>query len=437
MFTIENNAHKILHPTAADIGQSVTVYGCLYKIRRMKAFSFLILQTDTAPIQCILDASVAAQCPMPPCEQMRLVVTGIVTENAQAHAGFELRVTDLRILSVPTSPLPIVINGRADVPLETALSHRTASLRREEIRAVFRIRAALSEGCAEFFSQNGFVAIHTPKLCAGTAESGAGVFPVSYFGEDAFLTTSPQLYKQMMVGVFPRVYEIAPVFRAEPHDTARHLNEYTGIDCEVGYLTDLRTLMEIESAMLTHALAYVRQHAGNALAVLSVLLPRTDTIPALSFYEAKALLRTEYPAAFSNTDDLTPPEEKALSAYAKTHFDSDFLFVTEYPTAKRPFYTRENASDPTVTESFDLLFRGIEITTGGLRIHEYEAQCEKMHRFSVDPASFSDYLSAHRYGLPPHGGFGLGLERLCAALCGFENVRHASLFPRDVGRLTP
>ncbi len=433
MYTITKNAHTQKNPSVSDIGTTVTCSGTVYKIRRMKGFSFLILQTYDTLVQCVADE------PLLPAltEQCRVTLTGYVVENETAHRGFELRVQSLRILSAPYEKLPITVNGHGEVPLETALSYRTASLRREETRAIFRISSAIKEGCASFFSENGFVSVHTPKLCSGTAESGAGVFSVDYFGKEAFLTTSPQLYKQMMVAVFPRVYEIAPVFRAEPHDTSRHLNEYTGIDCEVGFITDVRTLMEIEAAMLAHMLSYVREHAHRALAQCSVSLPSADEIPAIPFREVKAILARHYPHIHVDSDDLTPPEEKAISSYVKELYGNDFLFVTAYPTSRRPFYTLECPKDPLFSESFDLLFHGIEITTGGLRIHDYETQYQKMLHLGIDPAVFSDYLSAHRYGLPPHGGFGLGLERLTAALCNLNNIREAALFPRDTKRLTP
>ncbi|MBQ8576664.1 MAG: aspartate--tRNA(Asn) ligase [Clostridia bacterium] len=435
---ITQNPHIQPLPTPADSGRTVTVSGMIYKIRRMSGFAFLLLQTGETLIQCVWSPDTSAfpgESLHPLREQSAVTVTGVVKEDARVRGGFEVHLVSLTVLSAPAEPAPVVINGRNGLPMETDLSHRPFALRREETRAVFRIQAALSEGCAEFFSQNSFVAIHTPKICAGTAESGAGVFPVDYFGRDAFLATSPQLYKQMMTGVFGRVYEIGPVFRAEPHDTARHLNEYTGIDCEVGFVTDVRELMEIECAMLTHALAYSAEHAAASMQLLGITLPDTREIPAIPFADAKAILAENGTPGEEN--DLSPAEEKALCAHAHKVWHSDFVFVTEYPTVKRPFYAKENAENPLVTESFDLLFRGMEITTGGLRIHNFHEQVAKMRRCGIDPDAFSDYLSAHKNGLPPHGGFGVGLERLCACLCGFDNVRHASLFPRDVKRLTP
>ena len=245
----------------------------------------------------------------------------------------------------------------------------------------------------------------------------------------------------MMVGVYERVFEIAPVFRAEKHDTARHLNEYTSVDFEMGYIDSFTDICRMEAAMLGSVLRFLREKYAPELALLKVRLPEqlleTGEIPSIRFHEAKQWVAKAYSRPASEKDDFEPEEEKLLSRLIKKETGSDFVFVTHYPTAKRPFYACEDEGNPAVTLSFDLLFRGLEVTTGGQRIHEYSVQLEKMKRMGMDPSLFESYLWIHRAGMPPHGGLGLGLERFTARLLELDNVRQASLFPRDIHRVTP
>ena len=263
------------------------------------------------------------------------------------------------------------------------------------------------------------------------------MFSLSYFGQQAYLAQSPQLYKQILVGVFQRVYEVGPVFRAEKHDTSRHLNEYCSFDVEMGFVQDETTLMALETAMLGHAFEYVSRRHADALALLGARLPKVEEIPALRFSEAKALLQRE--CGFRSADDLDfePEEERLLCQLVQEETGSELVFVTGYRREKRPFYAMDDEKHPGETRSFDLLFRGLEITTGGLRIHEYPAQVEKMRSMGLNPADFEGYLLAHKAGLPPHGGMGIGLERLTARLLELPNLRQACLFPRDCKRLRP
>ncbi len=260
---------------------------------------------------------------------------------------------------------------------------------------------------------------------------------MSYFGEQAYLAQSPQFYKQMMVGVFERVYEIAPVFRAEKHDTARHLNEYTSVDFEMGYIENFEDIMAMEQEMLRYTFGRLQETCGAELSLLKAEVPVITEIPRIRFSEAKELVSRVYKRAFSEKLDFEPEEEKLLCEYVKKTTGSDFVFVTHYPSAKRPFYAMDSRENPAVTESFDLLFRGLEVTTGGQRIHNYREQVEKIESRGMHVEAFESYLMMHRCGMPPHGGLGLGLERFTARLLGFENVRNASLFPRDIHRLIP
>ena len=251
------------------------------------------------------------------------------------------------------------------------------------------------------------------------------------------LQQSPQFYKQMMVGVYERVFEIGPVFRAEKHDTARHLNEYTGVDFEMGYIEGFEELCRMEEAMIRHALEALPEICPEELALLQVRIPRISSIPFVRFHEAKERIAGKYHRPIREREDLDPEEEKLLCQLVEEETGSEFVFVTHYPTAKRPFYAMEDEENPQVTKSFDLLFRGLEVTTGGQRIHDYAAQLAKMKARGMDPEQFESYLQIHKHGMPPHGGLGMGLERFTARLLEQDNVRRACLFPRDIHRIAP
>lgn len=269
------------------------------------------------------------------------------------------------------------------------------------------------------------------------AEGGANIFQLNYFGREAFLAQSPQFYKQMMVGVFERVFEIAPVYRAEKHDTSRHLNEYISVDFEMEYLKSYVQLMQMETAMLKSTLGFLQREYTHELSLLKVSIPTITDIPAIRFHEAKQMISEKYNREIKDFEDLEPEEEKLLCDLIKERTGSEFVFVTHYPTKKRPFYAMEDIENPEVTLSFDLLFRGMEITTGGQRIHDYQSQISKMLSRGMNPDAFESYLMLHKYGIPPHGGLGLGLERFTSRLLELSNVREATLFPRDMKRLVP
>jgi len=400
-------------------------------------------------------------------EESCVRVRALVAPEERSRLGWELRLLELETLSVPTELMPIVINHKkVDTSIENLLDYRMLTLRNEKQRAIFKIQEGICRGFRGFLQERNFTEIHSPKLVEAGAEGGANIFSLDYFGKQAYLAQSPQFYKQMMVGVFERVYEIGPVFRAEKHDTSRHLNEYTGVDFEMGYIESFQEIMETEEAMLQAALAGLGELCGQELDMLQVSMPRFSMpassregmedaqpwgveippgredmpmgrIPRIRFDRAKALVAEYYHRPMGDKEDLEPEEEDLLCQYIRGHYGSAFVFVTHYPTAKRPFYAMEDPDDPARTLSFDLLFRGVEITTGGQRIHDYEQQLEKLRRRGMDPEGFAGYLLMHRHGMPPHGGMGLGLERFIARLLGYDNVRQACLFPRDIHRLTP
>lgn len=415
------------------IGEIVKVHGSIYKVRKMKGFSFVLLRTKRDVLQCIAGENVEL-----PAEESCVIVTAKVVEESRSKRGFELHIESLEVLSEPLEPSPIVINQKlVDTSIENILDYRVVTLRNEKQRAIFKLQEGICQGFRSFLQSQSFTEIHTPKLVQTGAEGGANIFALNYFGQEAYLAQSPQFYKQMMVGVFERVYEIGPVFRAEKHDTSRHLNEYTSVDFEMGYIQSFEEIMEMETAMLKFTLEHLQRYYEKELELLQVKLPVMERIPVLTFHEAKEMVSKEYNRPIIDREDFEPEEEKLLyeCIYKKT--GSEFVFVTHYPSSKRPFYAMETPENPAVTESFDLLFRGLEITTGGQRIHNYEMQVEKMHRREMTVELFESYLRMHKCGMPPHGGMGLGLERFTCKLLGYENVRYTTLFPRDVHRLTP
>ena len=420
------------------IGQEVRINGMVYKIREMSDFAFVILRGPRSLLQCIY-TSESARFPLAQLrEGMAVRVMGEVVAEPRSKTGFEVRLKEAEVLSAPSFEPPVVINGKeVTASLETLLDYRPLSLRNEKERAIFKVQEGICAGFRSFFFENGFTEIHSPKIVHSGAEGGANIFSLDYFGTPAYLAQSPQFYKQMMVGVFERVYEIAPVFRAEKHDTSRHINEYTSVDFEMGFLESFEELMETETRLLSHTLAFLSEHYAGELSLLKAKLPKCERIPRIRFLAAKELLQKTYGLQIEDFEDFSPEEERLLCEEIERQTGSEFVFVTHYKSSKRPFYAMDSKEDPSVTESFDLLFRGMEITTGGQRIHNYEQQVQKMLARGMNPEHFESYLMAHKYGLPPHGGLGLGLERFTAKLLGFQNVRRATLFPRDINRLEP
>lgn len=434
-FIPEVSAEQLLN--GEFLGEQVRIHGSIYKIRKMSGFAFVLLRTKREIIQCVYgDFSNFSLSEL--CEEACVIFTADVVKEERSKTGFELQLRSVKILSTPAAELPLVIHNKlVDTSLENKLDFRPITLRNEKERAIFKIQEGICRGFREFLYQQDFTEIHTPKIVATGAEGGANIFPIQYFGKDAYLAQSPQFYKQMMVGVYERVFEIAPVFRAEKHDTSRHLNEYTSVDFEMGYIQNFEEIMQMETSMIHAALQYLSANYEKELALLHVQMPACKEIPALKFKEAKELIATTYHREIKDFDDFEPEEEKLLSKLILEKTGSDFVFVTHYPSRKRPFYAMDDPANPEETCSFDLLFRGLEVTTGGQRIHNYNEQVAKLGQRGMNVELFESYLMMHKYGMPPHGGLGLGLERFTSRLLGFENVREATLFPRDIHRVTP
>ncbi len=424
-------------------GNAVKLRGAVHTVRDMRGFSFLVLRNYGGLVQCVADgdsggAVVLAVRSMK--EGTAVEASGVVRAESRAPNGFELHLTGVDILSEPEgdAPLPLPIAKRKlNASLETKLSLRPLSLRNLRERAVFKLQEGIVRGFRDFLFSEHFTEVHTPKIVAGNAEGGANVFQLEYFRKRAFLAQSPQFYKQTLVGVYDRVFEVGPVLCAEKHNTARHLNEYTGLDLEMGYIDSFTEIMETETAMLSYTIGLLFKEYARELAILGIELPSAGKIPSVRFDEAKRLAAEKYSRRIRDPYDLEPEEEALIGRYFKEEYGSDFVFVTHYPSRKRPFYAMDDPADEKFTLSFDLLFRGMEITTGGQRIHDYGMLKNKMKERGMEPDDFAGYLMIFQYGMPPHGGLGIGLERLTMQLLGEGNVRETAMFPRDVNRLTP
>lgn len=420
------------------IGKRIHIHGSVYKIRKMSGFAFVILRTARELIQCIYSNEFSEFELEILKEESCIELTADVVADERSRTGWELRMIAVKILTTPSSESPIVINNkRVDTSLENLLNYRPITLRNEKERAIFKLQEGICNGFRSFLLENKFTEIHSPKLVYAGAEGGANIFTVNYFGKEVYLAQSPQFYKQMMVGVFERVFEIGPVFRAEKHDTSRHLNEYTSVDFEMGYIKGFEDIMQMEVQMLKYTLNKLKERYSYELDLLEVDLPEISGIPSIRFMEAKELIARIYKRDIKDFEDFEPEEEKLLSELIKKQTGSEFVFVTHYPSKKRPFYAMDDPDNPSETLSFDLLFRGLEVTTGGQRIHVYNQQLDKMRQRNMNISLFDSYLMLHKYGVPPHGGLGLGLERFTSRLLNQENVRLATLFPRDINRVVP
>lgn len=421
--------------------QEVKLRGAIHTIRDMSEFSFVVLRKHEGLVQCLYEEGKVQGLDFKSLREGSTVeVKGFVETEERAPNGFEIRLIEITVLSEPAkdSAMPLAISKwKLNTSLETKLSLRPISLRNVRERAIFKIQEGIVRGFRDFmFSQN-FTEVRTPKIVAGNAEGGANVFKLEYFGKKAFLAQSPQFYKQTMVGVYDRVFEAAPVFRAEKHNTTRHLNEYTSLDFEMGYIDGFEDIMEMEAAMLQYTFQFLSEEYAKEIKLLEINLPDVTKFPTVRFDEAKRLVSEKYNRKIKNPYDLEPEEEVLIGKYFKEEQGSDFVFVTHYPSKKRPFYAMDDPADTKFTLSFDLLFKGMEVTTGGQRIHSYEEQVAKMTERGMEIEDFTNYLMIFKHGMPPHGGLGMGLERLTMKLLDEQNVRETTLFPRDVSRLEP
>ncbi len=441
---------------AAQVGRRVRLCGWVHRVRQMGSINFLVLRDGFGLFQAVLTPDELA--PLADWMEGSVVeLIGEVKAEAQAPGGHELHNCQLHILSGVSESPPFEINKKTvKATLDTFLDFGGVGLRHPLKWALFRLSAGVMAGFRAVLNDLGFTEVQTPKLVASATESGANVFKVDYFGRPAYLAQSPQFYKQTMVGIFERVFEVGPVFRAEPHDTTRHINEYVSLDVELGFIGDHFDVMQTLATVIEGILQRLTTHHAAELAQLQVKLPVcadagavspladagtggvVARIPWVYFPAAQELIFQATGEDCRGEPDLAPAHERWLGQWAQRTFGSDFLFVVGYPMAKRPFYTHPNPADPAFSNSFDLLFRGTELVTGGQRLHLYQDYLAALARHGVsDLTPFAAYLQVFQYGMPPHGGFAIGLERFLMQLVGLDNIRLATIFPRDLQRLTP
>lgn len=421
-------------------GDEVKIRGAVHRIKDMGDFAFVIIRSPRRTFQCIWETEDAAQKLSP---EDWVLVDGTIAADERSPLGFDIRISSVEKVGGPAEKLPLEISNdrkMKNLQLETQLDNRVVTLRNPRIRAIMRVADGVMYGFRQFLREEGFTEFVPPKMVMGGAEGGADMFMVKYFDQRAYLNQSPQQYKQAMVGVFEKVFTVGPVFRGENSNTPRHLTEFQGLDLEMGFIESFQDLMELETRMFQYIFRLLNtEYAAELDLVLGAgrRLPELDKVPQIKFADAKELYAQKSGKKITDPVDLAPEEEKWLGQYFLEEAGSPLVFVTHYPSVKRPFYAMDDPENPRYTLSYDLLLYGLEVTTGGQRIHDYDQQVAKMKKRHMNPADFENYLTMHKYGLPPHGGFGLGLERIVQKLLELDNIREASAFPRDRNRLVP
>ncbi len=423
-------------------GKEVILMGWTHILRDKGKIKFLVLRDEHGTVQVTIPQKKVSEGVFETSGKLKpetaISVHGTVVATTQVAAGAEVIPTKIRILNT-AERLPIdVVEGKVDIDLDTRFNHRILDLRKPSINAIFRIQHNLVRFSRDYLETNDFVEIHTPKLVAEATEGGANLFEVQYFERKAYLAQSPQFYKQLMLlAGFGRVFEIAPVFRAEKHNTRRHINEYTSFDYEMAWISGVEDVMKMEEQMLHYAFTKTKEASSTEFELLDIDL----TIPKLPFKRVKYVEAIDLVNAegkdLSITDDFDPESEQLFAKIFPEKFGTDMVFITHYPLELRPAYTMPSLTDEGMTESFDLTYKGMEITTGGQRIHIHDLLVERFKAKGFNPPDFSFYLDPFKYGAPPHGGIGLGVERLTMQLLGIDNIREATLLPRDRDRLTP
>lgn len=435
----------LISETPNLIGQTVRLAGWVNVRRDHGKLIFVDLRDRSGMVQMVIipDKEEAYKAAKDIRNEYVIEVEGLVKQRPGGAAkagiatgGVEIEVEKIQILSVPEGEIPIDISDEdLNLHLDTLLDHRVLTLRNEKIKSIFRVYSELVGAYALAMKQEGFVEIKTPKILSSATEGGANFFKIKYFEKEAYLAQSPQFYKQAGVGIFERVFEIGSVFRAEPHFTTRHVNEYIGLDAEMGFIESFEDVMDELEKIMLEIMETIRQNCARDLEKYQAAIEPAVKIPRIKLTEALDILEKEYGKKME-TVDIDNEGERLIGEWAKKEHGSDFVFLTHYPTNIRPFYSMPS-EDPQYTETFDLLYRGVEIASGGQRIHDYNQLAANIKKFKLRPEDFKHYLDIFKYGMPPHGGWGLGSERIVQKILGLKSIKEAILFPRDVKRLTP
>lgn len=422
----------------SSAGKDVVVGGWLHSIRKQGKIVFLLLRDRSGIVQIVTDADAVKRHDLR--NETAVWIGGTVLQDARAQGGVEISLQSVEVLSRPAKTLPIMVNEKADhlkYELETILNNRVLSLRNPKRNMIFRLQAEIIDGFRTYLRSQGFTEVTTPKIIVSGTEGGTQLFSVDYFDKLAYLAQSPQFYKQMLVGAgYERVFEIGHVYRAEIHNTARHLNEYVSLDYEMGFIDNEHDVMDMEERLIVHLFDRVNESCARILEEYGQKLPVPERIPRIPVKEACELLERKHGKRYPGYD-LDPEGERLICEWCAKEHGTELLFLIDYPTTKRPVYAMPHELKPGFTRSFDLLFRGLEITTGGQRIHDHEILVNAFRGKGLVAEEYDFYLDTFAYGMPPHGGLAIGLERITAQILGLANVREASIFPRDRGRIIP
>ena len=424
---------KLISEISQNLDKEILIKGRVVNLRKMGGISFTQVQDYSGAIQVVWEKG--AEVKMGDAVE----IVGSAKKDERAKSGFEILGKEIKIISTSTEEYPFDLSKSIlNLQLTTLLDNRALSLRHPSVQAIFKLYDILLKSYDEAMRLEGFTEIKTPKILEAPSEGGANFFKINYFDRSAFLAQSPQFYKQIMVGVFERVFEIGSVFRAEPHFTTRHVNEYISLDAEMGFIESYQDVTAMLTKVLRHIFGTLGESGAPYLKLYEAEISQVpEEIPHLKLAEMKELVAKKYKYVIPEETDIDPEGERLAGRYAKEEFNSDFVFLTHYPWKYRPFYTmpsRENAEE---TYGFDLIFKGTELVTGSQRIHLYDELVANMEKKGVKSDNLEFYMDVFKFAMPPHGGWGMGSERLIQQVLGLKNVKEAVLFPRDVKRLSP
>ena len=435
-------SRTLLRELGTHVGETVTIQGWVDVARNQGKMAFFDFRDRTGMVQGVVFGKPEVLATAQDIKNEYVVsVTGVVNKRPEknikvgvVNGDIELEITDIQVLAKATE---VPFEREAPLNIDTLLDYRPFTLRRERERAIFKVQSEILSGYRAALIAEGFTEFQAPKIVGDDAEGGAGVFKLEYLRDKtAYLATSPQLYKQIMAGVYERVFATGAIFRAEKHATTRHLNELVMLDGEMSFIESQYDVMTVIERMFNHITKHLSETCAHEFAVVGASLPMCPTtFPHMTLREAQKLISDATGEDCTNEPDLEPAHERWLCEWAAKEKGSDFIFITGYPVTKRPFYAMEDPKNPGFAKCFDLLFRGVEISSGNQRVHDYETLVEKMKWKGLNPDNFSFYLQAFKFGMPPHGGWGMGLERITQKYLGLDNVKEASLFPRDINRI--
>ncbi len=434
-------ARTLIKELSDKVGQEVLIKGWVQEIRNLNKIKFIILRDRSGDMQTIALKSKTDESSFDLIDDITkesvVELTGLVKENKESRWGIEVVISKVELISKSEVPLPIDNTDKSNTNIDKRIDFRFLDTRNNKNQAIFKVRSKIVKILTNFFDANGFTNMNTPKITTLGVESGAELFEVDYFGKKIFLSQSPQIYKQMFVaGGFERVYEIAPVFRAEKSHTSRHVTEFTGVDMEMGFIKDENDIMDIIEKMFIDLLSNLKEEAKSSLEKLGIEISVPEKIPRITMAEAKKML-AEKGKVFAENDDLDAEGEKLFGEIVKEKFGSEFVFITKFPWEVRPFYHMKPEGEEDLTKSFDLLFNGVEICTGAQREHRFEILKAQAESKGLNLDEMEKYAEIFRFGVPPHGGAGFGLDRITQRLLKLENIREAILLPRDPERMSP